>query len=315
MARAYTPFSFVSSIVEIPIGRAQLYGVSTAFDTNGKGVASTLLHRPPDPRADLGGYRFAVGKQRRIKWFEKIERRRDRFPIRQKSPEILGDLFIANPCNAAGVAAITQKNWLNHHARRRRNKSCKQRSLERQQPRPVAGGAFGKDRHRLIAGHRGAQVVNLVANAQLVFTADEDCVIDVAQPPDQRPAFDAVIGDEGATGDARDYWNINPAMMVGGVENVSADSFASRCGRDPAGPAHRQQKQPWPGRALAEQLPDDVQYDSRDQAGDDNEQPCHKQKLADNKCRRIDPFNPYGRGQRHIAPFGGRPDDIPAFRR
>ena len=55
MARAYTPyFPFVSSIVEPPFGRAQLYGVSTALDTNGKGVASDLLHRQPDTRADFG---------------------------------------------------------------------------------------------------------------------------------------------------------------------------------------------------------------------------------------------------------------------
>ena len=97
--------------------------------------------------------------------------------------------------------------------------------------------AFGKDGHRLVARHGRAQIVNLITNAGAVFAVDEDGVVDLAQPANQRPAFDAVIGHESAARNARHYGNIDPAMVVCGIEHIIAYAGASGGGRNAAGPA------------------------------------------------------------------------------
>lgn len=119
-------------------------------------------------------------------------------------------------------------------------------------------GAFGENRDRLVAAHRFAQIINLVANTQSIFPTDEDGVVDRAQPADQRPFFDAIIGDKGAARDTRHYRDVDPAMMVGGVKHIIADTLTTRCGCNPRSPADRQQEKPWPRGWQTEQAPDIV---------------------------------------------------------
>lgn len=97
--------------------------------------------------------------------------------------------------------------------------------------------AFGKDGHRLVARHGRPQIIDLIADAGTVFAIDEDGVVDLAQPANQRPAFDAVIGHESAARNARHYRNIDPAMVVCGIEHIIAYAGASGGCRNAAGPA------------------------------------------------------------------------------
>ena len=126
--------------------------------------------------------------------------------------------------------------------------------------------AFREDRDWLVARHGGAQVIDLIADACAVFTADEDCVVDLAQPPNQRPAFDSVIGDKGAAGNAGHDGNVYPAMVICGVEHIRADTLASGGGRDPACPTDRQQEKARPRRRLSKQPPDIMEEKRRSQA-------------------------------------------------
>lgn len=118
--------------------------------------------------------------------------------------------------------------------------------------------AFRENRDRLVAAHRFAQIINLVANAQSILATDEDGVVDRAEPADQRPFFDAIIGDKGAARDAGHYRDIDPAVMVGRVKYIFADTLTTRCGCNPRGPTDRQQEKPWPRGGQAEQAPDIV---------------------------------------------------------
>ena len=106
--------------------------------------------------------------------------------------------------------------------------------------------AFGKDRDRLGPRHGGAEIIDLTANTRPIFAVDEDSVVNLAEPTNQRPAFNAVIGYERATSDARHDRYIDPAMVVCRVKNIRTQAGACRCGRDTAGPADRQKEQAWP---------------------------------------------------------------------
>lgn len=105
---------------------------------------------------------------------------------------------------------------------------------------------FGKDRDRLGTRHGGAENIDLTANTRPIFAVDEDRVVNLAEPTNQRPAFNSVIGYESATSDTRHYRYIDPAMVVCRVKNIGAQACACRCGRDAAGPADRQKEQAWP---------------------------------------------------------------------
>ena len=108
-------------------------------------------------------------------------------------------------------------------------------------------GPFRKNRDRLLAAHRVTQIVDLIADAQPVFAADKDSVVNRAKPADQRPFFDPVIGDKGAAGYTGYDRNVDPAMVIGGVEDIFADALTAGCGRNAGGPADRQQEKSWPG--------------------------------------------------------------------
>ena len=106
--------------------------------------------------------------------------------------------------------------------------------------------AFGKDRYRLGTRHGGAEIIDLTANTRPIFAVNEDSVVNLAEPTNQRPAFNAIIGYESATSDARHDWYIDPAVMVCRVKNIGAQAGACRCGRDATGPTYRQKEQAWP---------------------------------------------------------------------
>ena len=97
--------------------------------------------------------------------------------------------------------------------------------------------AFRKDGYWLVARHGRAQIIDLIANAHAVFAIDEDGVIDFAQPANQRPAFDAVIGHESAACNARHDGNVDPAMVVCGIEYIAPHAGAGGGGRNAACPA------------------------------------------------------------------------------
>ena len=142
------------------------------------------------------------------------------------------------------------------------------------------GRAFGEYRDRLIARHGRAQIFHLISDAGAVFTADKDCIVDFAKPPNQWPALNPVIGDKGATGDARHHGDVDPAMMVGGVKHIRAHPLSRRGGCNAAGPADRQKKQARPRRRPLEKPPEIVEEQARYQAGGHQQQPGGKQKLA-----------------------------------
>lgn len=101
------------------------------------------------------------------------------------------------------------------------------------------GRAFGEYRNRLIARHGRAQIFHLISDAGAAFAVHKDGVVDFAQPPNQWPALNPVIGDKGATGDARHYRDVYPTMMVGGVKHIRAHPLSRRGGCNTAGPADR----------------------------------------------------------------------------
>ena len=119
--------------------------------------------------------------------------------------------------------------------------------------------AFGKDGHGLMTCHGRAQVIDLIADAGAVFAANEDGVVDLAQPANQRPAFDTVIGDERAAGNARHYRNVDPAMVICRIEHVIAYAGARGGGGYAAGPADREQKQARPRRRFSNYPPEIMQ--------------------------------------------------------
>lgn len=106
--------------------------------------------------------------------------------------------------------------------------------------------AFRKDRDRLGTRHGSAEIIDLTANTRPIFAVDEDSVVNLAEPTNQRPAFNAIIGYESATSDTRHDWYIDPAMVVCRVKNIRAQAGACRCCRDAAGPTNRQKEQAWP---------------------------------------------------------------------
>lgn len=100
-------------------------------------------------------------------------------------------------------------------------------------------GAFGKYSDGLVTSHCIPQFIHLISNTQFVLATDKYRIIDFAKPANQWPAFNPVICNKSAPGDARHYWNIDPAMVVRRVEDVSADPYPF-CGRgDATGPANR----------------------------------------------------------------------------
>ena len=102
--------------------------------------------------------------------------------------------------------------------------------------------AFRKDGHRLVTRHSRAQIIDLIADAGAVFAVDEDGIVDLAKPANQRPTFDAVIGHESAARNAGHDGNVDPAMVVCGIKYICAHAGASGGGRNAAGPADREQK-------------------------------------------------------------------------
>ena len=142
------------------------------------------------------------------------------------------------------------------------------------------GRAFGEYRDRLIARHGRAQIFHLISDAGAVFAVHKDGVVDFAKPPNQWPALNPVIGDKGATGDARHHGDVYPAVMVGGVKHIRAHPLSRRGGCNTAGPADRQKEQARPRRWPFEKPPEIVEEQARDQAGGHQQQPGGKQKLA-----------------------------------
>ena len=119
--------------------------------------------------------------------------------------------------------------------------------------------AFRKDGHGLVARHGRAQIIDLIADASTIFAIDEDGVVDFAQPANQRPAFDTVIGHKSAACNARHDGNVDPAMVVCGIEHIAAHAGTRGGGRNAAGPADREQKQAGPRRRFANNPPEIMQ--------------------------------------------------------
>lgn len=142
------------------------------------------------------------------------------------------------------------------------------------------GRAFWKYRDRLIARHGRAQIFHLISDAGAVFAADKDCIVDFAKPPNQWPALNPVIGNEGATRNTGHHGNVDPAMMVGGVKHIRAHPLPRRGGCNTAGPADRQKEQARPRRWPVENPPDIVEEQARYQTGGHQQQPGGKQTLA-----------------------------------
>lgn len=99
--------------------------------------------------------------------------------------------------------------------------------------------AFGEYGDGLVPRHGIPKVIDLTPHTQFVFAADEYRIVDFAKPADQWPAFDPVIGDESAAGDAGHHRNIDPAMVICRVKDVSADPHPFGGGGNAAGPADR----------------------------------------------------------------------------
>ena len=142
------------------------------------------------------------------------------------------------------------------------------------------GGAFREYRDRLIARHCRAKIFHLISDTGAVFAVHKDGIVDFAKPPNQWPALNPVIGDKGATGDARHHGDVDPAMMVDGVKHIRAHPL-SRCGGcNTAGPADRQKEQARPRRRPIEKPPEIVEEQASYQAGGHQQHPGCKQKLA-----------------------------------
>lgn len=127
--------------------------------------------------------------------------------------------------------------------------------------------AFGEYRNRLIARHGRAQIFHLISDAGAAFAVHKDGVVDFAQPTNQWPPLNPIIGDKGATGNTGHHGNVDPAMMVGGVKHIRAHPLSGRGGCDTAGPTDRQKEQARPRRWPVEKPPQIVEEQARYQAG------------------------------------------------
>lgn len=119
-------------------------------------------------------------------------------------------------------------------------------------------GAFGKYSDGLVTSHCIPQFIDLITHAQLVFATDKNRIVYFAEPADQRPAFDPVIGNKSAARDARHDRNIDPTMVVCCVKDITADPYPFCGGSNPAGPANRKQEQAWPWGIQPEETPNIV---------------------------------------------------------
>ena len=176
--------------------------------------------------------------------------------------------------------------------------------------------ALGKDGHRLISGHCAAQIVHLVADAELILARYEDRVVDSAHPANEWPALDTVIGNKSASRYARHNWYINPAMMVCSIKHIAANSGAGGRGCNAERPADAQQEQSRPRRTLSEQTPEIMQDDTKTQDREEQQHTGDEHDLPEYQPQEVAfVLNPCGRWQRRKAPYGDQRGDSPIFER
>lgn len=173
---------------------------------------------------------------------------------------------------------------------------------------------FRKYCDRLVTRHCIPKFIYLISDTQFVLATDKYRVVDFAKPSNQWPAFNPVICNKSAAGNAGHHRNINPAMMVCGVEDVPADPYPFCCCGNATGPANRQQEKARPWGIQPEKTPNIVKHKTRYKAARHHQQPEQKQDLPGEESGRIAPFNPCGRWQRRTAPYDGRPNDNQAVR-
>lgn len=132
-----------------------------------------------------------------------------------------------------------ERHGLDEQAARRRHEHGEQRWLEGQQAAAIGGGAFGEDGDRLALGERLAQRIDLATYRVTLGARDKDSIVEPGQPADDGPAFDLVLRDKGCAGEAAEDGYIDPADVIGDVENImdersadagDADAEDARCG-------------------------------------------------------------------------------------
>ena len=106
-----------------------------------------------------------------------------------------------------------------------------------------------------MTGKRGAQRIELARQAAALLTRDEQGVVLGSEPADNRPAGNAVMGDESGAGRVGQGENVDPADMIGDQEHVAVDraTLNSDAGADRTG-CHPQEAAR-PGGWTAKQAP------------------------------------------------------------
>jgi len=137
------------------------------------------------------------------------------------------------------------------HAARRIHCGLKQRRVEGQDLRAVAGRSLGKDRDRFPPGQACGDVpVERMRGAGTIAPEKQRFVVR-GQPSEDRPRARLVLGDEGARQGGPDREDVEPGDVVGGNEH----RVRGRRSRDLQPHAERREQLPAPSRANRGTLP------------------------------------------------------------
>ncbi len=164
----------------------------------------------------------------------------------EDAPGVLGGGFLADPGKVLALRIEAERYRLDEQAAGRRHEYGKQRGLEGQQTATVGCGAFGEDGDRLAGGKCCAEFGDLFSDTSALGAGDEDRIVELCQPADNGPVLDLVLCDKGCAGEGGEDGNVDPADMIGDIEDIvdqraafagDADTEdARRGGEEAAGP-------------------------------------------------------------------------------
>lgn len=171
----------------------------------------------------------------------------------EHAPGILRGGFLPDPGKVTAGAIEVEQHGLDHQCPWWWHQHREKRRLEGQQAAAIGGGAFRKDRHRLVLGERGAQFGDLGGDRHAIGPRYEDGVIELGQPADQGPPGNLVLADKGRAGGTTEDGNIEPRQMVGYIEHVVKNRRANDFDARPTGTRRSRKKSSRPWRSAAEQ--------------------------------------------------------------
>lgn len=204
-------------------------------------MAVMLAEGCRDALAGLSGDLLAIWVVAGIEGIEEAQVAADGHIAGEDAPGVLGSGFHADPGEVLALGIEAQGDGLDEQAARRRHEHGEQRGLEGQQAAAIGGCAFGEDGHGLAGGKRCAELGDLFSHTAALGSGDENGVVEPGQPADEGPVSDLILCDECRAGEAGEDGNVDPADMIGDIEDIvderaafAGDAHAedARCGSE-----------------------------------------------------------------------------------